>query len=220
MTNFIDDLEWRYTTKAYDPTKKISDEDFNFILKSLDLAPSSINSQPTRYFIASSQESINRIAESANAPAYEYNRAKISKASHVIVFTSKVDYTKDDITKLVKLEQDSNRLPFGSVDELSTRYAGVVEVKGKQPNGVPVWLSKQAYISLGVLISAAATLRIDSTIIGGIDFDILSDSLDLSSKGLAVDLVVSLGYRSPDDLNTPDKTKKSRLPMSERFFTL
>ncbi len=40
----------RYTTKAYDPSKKIPAEQFERLLEILRLAPSSINIQPWHFF--------------------------------------------------------------------------------------------------------------------------------------------------------------------------
>lgn len=39
-------LQERHTTKKYDASRKISDADFDLLLESLRLAPSSVNSQP------------------------------------------------------------------------------------------------------------------------------------------------------------------------------
>lgn len=45
-------LQERHTTKKYDASRKISDADFDLLLESLRLAPSSVNSQPWEFFIA------------------------------------------------------------------------------------------------------------------------------------------------------------------------
>ncbi|MEG0929948.1 nitroreductase family protein, partial [Algoriella sp.] len=39
--NLIENLEWRHATKAYDPTKKVSEKDLNEILEAVRLAPTS-----------------------------------------------------------------------------------------------------------------------------------------------------------------------------------
>lgn len=53
----------RYTTKAYDATKKIPQEQFERLLEILRLAPSSINIQPWHFFIADHQTAKERIAK-------------------------------------------------------------------------------------------------------------------------------------------------------------
>ena len=42
----------RYTTKAYDPNRKIPHEQFTRLLEILRLTPSSINIKPWHFFIA------------------------------------------------------------------------------------------------------------------------------------------------------------------------
>lgn len=39
--SLIEDLNWRHAVKAYDPTKKVSEEDLNKILEAARLAPTS-----------------------------------------------------------------------------------------------------------------------------------------------------------------------------------
>jgi nitroreductase len=41
MTKIIDSLNWRYATKSFDITKKVSEEDLNIIIDAFRLTPSS-----------------------------------------------------------------------------------------------------------------------------------------------------------------------------------
>jgi len=41
MTKIIDSLNWRYATKSFDTTKKVSEEDLNTIIEAFRLTPSS-----------------------------------------------------------------------------------------------------------------------------------------------------------------------------------
>lgn len=52
----------RYTTKAYDPNRKIPSEQITRLLEVLRLTPSSINIQPWHFFIADHQIAKERIA--------------------------------------------------------------------------------------------------------------------------------------------------------------
>lgn len=54
----------RYSTKSFDPAKKISDEVMNSIKTLLRYSPSSVNIQPWHFIIAASEEGKNRIAKS------------------------------------------------------------------------------------------------------------------------------------------------------------
>ena len=56
MTDMLDIVRQRYTTKHYDETKRISDEDFGKLAEVLRLSPSSVNSQPWHWFVADTDE--------------------------------------------------------------------------------------------------------------------------------------------------------------------
>ena len=51
--SLIEDLNWRYATKKYNPTKKISEENLNKILEAARLAPTSSGLQPFRILVVS-----------------------------------------------------------------------------------------------------------------------------------------------------------------------
>lgn len=54
--NFLEIAQTRYTTKVYDPTKKVSDSDIETLKEILRLTPSSINSQPWHFTFISNEE--------------------------------------------------------------------------------------------------------------------------------------------------------------------
>ena len=56
-------LNWRYSTKEFDPNKKISKEDFEQVKALLRMSPSSTNLQPWHFIIASTEEGKKRIAK-------------------------------------------------------------------------------------------------------------------------------------------------------------
>ena len=54
--SLIEDLQWRHAVKAYDSTKKVSEEDLNKILEAARLAPTSSGLQPFRVIVVENQE--------------------------------------------------------------------------------------------------------------------------------------------------------------------
>ncbi len=48
-------LKWRYATKVFDPTKKISAENFLILEDSLHLAPSSYGLQPWKFIVVENE---------------------------------------------------------------------------------------------------------------------------------------------------------------------
>lgn len=78
----------RHSTKAFDASKKLTPEQAEQIKTLLQYSPSSTNSQPWHFIVASTEEGKARVAKSA-AGNYVFNERKILDASHVVVFCAK-----------------------------------------------------------------------------------------------------------------------------------
>ena len=78
------------------------------------------------------------------------------------------------------------------------------------PQGLFRYASNQAFIALGCITVAAASLGIDSTILGGLDFELLDQICGFKEKGERSVVGIALGYRAENDSNA--KRPKSRLP--------
>ncbi len=61
--HILDALRFRHTTKEFDPSKKISDEDFNFILEAGRLSPSSVGYEPWKFLIVQNHELRDKLKE-------------------------------------------------------------------------------------------------------------------------------------------------------------
>ncbi|MFP4065744.1 MAG: nitroreductase family protein, partial [Bacteroidales bacterium] len=61
------------------------------------------------------------------------------------------------------------------------------------------WAARQAYISLGFLLSAAAIEGLDACPMEGFSNEQFDKILGLKEKGLSSLAMMALGYRSPDD---------------------
>ena len=55
MNKNIENLNWRYATKAFDVSKKISNEDLETIIEAFRLTPSSLGLQPWKLVIVQNQ---------------------------------------------------------------------------------------------------------------------------------------------------------------------
>lgn len=104
-----DALHWRYSTKSFDPTKKISAADFAQLQEVLQFSPSSINLQPWHFVIADDDAGKARIAKGAEAENYRYNAAKITNASHVIVVCAKVIADEAHLQAVLDQEEADGR---------------------------------------------------------------------------------------------------------------
>lgn len=183
--SFIELAQTRYTTKVYDPTKKISDEQIEQLAEILRLTPSSVNSQPWQFVIISDENIKERLANASMGG----NVARIKQASHLVVFRG--------------LKDGSN---FNA-------YGGASLGKDKDAN-VRAWIGHQVYISLGFFLAGCADMGIDSTAMEGIAPDEYDKILNIGNDYETL-FAVAIGYRSSDDRNQPNKRPKTRKPKEE-----
>ncbi len=191
MKNILESLNWRYATKKFDETKKLSAEQIQTIEEVLRLTPSSFGLQPWKFVILENQE----IKESL--VAHSYGQAQVSQASHLIVLcrpntldASLVEnYIADTITAT------------GAPAEVLQGYKDMMLgfVTNMPQSAMEVWAEKQIYIALGNIMTALATLEIDACPMEGfskVDYDRI---LGLQEKGLSSVVILPIGYRSADD---------------------
>lgn len=203
----------RYSTKSFDPAKKISDEAMNSIKTLLRYSPSSVNIQPWHFIIAASEEGKNRIAASTR-PGFEFNTAKITDASHVVLLCAKTDVDEAYMNSVLEQEDKDGR--YATPEHKAMNNNGrtfFVNLHKETLGDLPHWAAKQVFLNMGTLLLGASALGVDAVPMEGMDFDTLDTEFGLSAKGLAPVAVVSLGYRKEDDFNAA--LPKSRLPEAQ-----
>ena len=208
----------RYTTKAYDPIRKIPQEQITRLLEILRLTPSSINIQPWHFFIADNQAAKERIAK-ALVGKYAYNAPKVLESSHTILFCTKADISEQHLDNLLTQDDISGRFKDSTAKQgQKDSRAGYVNYYRNEKGDIQRWAENQTFIALGQILLAAGIEGIDATPMGGFDEQILSEELHLKEKGLIPSVLLTLGYRSENDFNA--KLPKSRLSKEEIFTQL
>ena len=206
----------RYTTKAYDPIRKIPKEQVARLLEILRLTPSSINIQPWHFFIADNQAAKQRIAK-ALVGKYAYNAPTVLDSSHTILFCTKADISEQHLDNLLTQDDISGRFKDEKAKQgQKESRAGYVNYYRNEKGDIQRWAENQTFIALGQILLAAGIEGIDATPIGGFDEQIINDELQLTEKGLVPSVLLTLGYRSENDFNA--QLPKSRLD-KEQIFT-
>lgn len=212
-------VQERYTTKVFNPSFRLSEEQIEEIKTLLQYCPSSTNSQPWHFIITGSEEGKERIAKAAAAGRYEVNMPKIKDASHVIVLCSRSYIDDSYLHSLLENEEHDGR--FASDDAKNTQKGTrlfYTDMHRYEQKDVQHWIEKQIYIALGTLLLGAATLGIDACPMEGFDPVILNRELNLREKGFTASLIVSLGRHAENDFNR--KLPKSRWPQQTVFTEL
>ena len=93
----IEQLQWRYATKAMDPSKPVPADAVERILEAARLAPTSSGLQPFEVVVVTSKEVRERIKPIA------WNQAQITDGSHLLVFAAWDNYTAERINHMFDL---------------------------------------------------------------------------------------------------------------------
>jgi nitroreductase/dihydropteridine reductase len=119
--NLASIVHHRHATKAFDPSRKISAEAAAQLEDLLRFAPSSINSQPWHFVIASSEEGKARIAKATQGVS-AYNTPKILNASHVVVFCARQNFDDSHFAAVIDQEEADGR--FAGPDAKAAQLKG------------------------------------------------------------------------------------------------
>jgi len=203
----------RYSTKAFDASRIINENDINEVKNLLRLSPSSTNAQPWHFVIASTDAAKKRIAKST-AGFYTFNENKVLDASHVVVFCAKTDIDENYLKQVLKKEQEDGR--FNGMEAMNGMHQGrsyFVNMHRFDFKDIKHWMEKQVYLNVGNFLLGVSALNIDAVPIEGFDAKILDEALGLRERGYTSLVIVPIGYRSQEDFNAI--LPKSRLSFND-----
>lgn len=210
MNTFLENQNWRYATKKFDATKKISNEDLQLLKEAIQLSTSSYGLQPYKVLIIENPE----IREQLKP--FSWNQTQITDASHLFVFTNFVDIKEEHIDSYMNNMAQTRGL---NIEDLKG-YSDFMKSKlVPLSNDIKsIWTSKQTYLALGNLLNAAAELKIDVTPMEGFEPEKYNEILGLDKLGLNASLVATIGYRHEEDAT--QHYPKVRKPLDELFVTI
>lgn len=205
MSNLIDDLNWRYATKEFDSSKKISNSDFNVLAESLRLSPSSFGLQPWKFVLVENEQIRQSLV------GHSWNQKQVVDASHLFVLArvndlgdSLVDNYLEDMIKT----RGGSREDLKGFEDMMKGFLANMNDDQKSH-----WANLQIYIALGQLMTTAAHMRIDACPMEGFSKAEYDKILGLQEKGLSSVVVCPVGYRKESDKYAT--APKVRFPMDE-----
>lgn len=191
-------LRWRYATKQFDSTRTIDPQTWHALEEALVLAPSSFGIQPWRFFVVTDPELKQRLA------AVSWGQAQLIQASHVVVFARKNPITSEDVHFHLERTAEIQGIPVENLRGFGRAIEGFLQ-NPPYPLDPSEWATRQTYIALGVFLTAAALLGIDTSPMEGMDPAAYDTILGIEGSGYETVTVCPAGYRHPED-------KYARLP--------
>jgi len=186
-------LNWRYATKKFDNTKKVSDADIALIEEATRLSASSYGFQPYTLLKIEDPEIRKQLQP------LSWSQSQIIDASHLYVFCSYLDFTDQMVDQYVQKKAATQNIPIDKLEGYTAFMKG--KLKEKSKSEMPHWTAKQTYIALANMLAACAELNIDSCPIEGFEADQYDTILNLNEQGLTATVVMTLGYHAQEDHN-------------------
>ena len=199
----IDRLNWRYATKKMNPDKVVAEDKVERILEAVRLAPTSSGLQQFEVIVVTNKDLRAKIR------AIAWDQAQVTDASHLVVFAAWDNYTADRINGMFDLVNDERGFRNEGWEAYRQMLLNTYPQRDAQTNFEHA--ARQAYVGLGIALTAAAFEEVDATPMEGFDPAALDEILDLRARGLRSVVMMPLGYRA-DEGDWLVNLKKVRRP--------
>ena len=203
----LDILNFRHACKEFDSSKKISDSDFEIILKGGQLSPSSMGIEPWKFLVIQNESLREELATVSWG-----GKKQIPSCSHLVILLSRMPKElKHDSSYIHHLLTEVKQMPQEAVEN----FKGVVKMieDTRFQNNDQALLNYsclQTYIAAANMMTVSAMQQIDSCAMGGYDQKAVEEILIkhnlLDKDEFYLTLMVAFGYR----INEPTpKTRQS-----------
>ena len=188
----LDALEWRYATKAFDPSRRIPSDTWQTLESALVLTASSYGLQPWKFLV------ITDPALRAQLRPHSWNQPQITDCSHLVVLLKKRAILAADADRLIQATATARGIDT-SVLEAYRQMIQVDLIDGPRSQAIGQWSANQVYIALGNLLTSAALLEVDTCAIEGFSPTEYDRILKLEDSEYQSCVVCACGYRSAED---------------------
>ncbi len=202
-------LRWRYATKQFDPTRRISAADWSTLEEALLLSPSSGGLQPWGFFVIDDPATREKLLTAS------FGQTKVVEASHLVVFAARTNFGEADVDAHIARTAEVRGVSVESMKEFREMLVGGI-VSSMDDAARLAWAGRQVGIALGNFLASAALLGIDACPMEGFlpaEYDAI---LGLKEKGYTSLAICTLGYRASTDAYA--KLAKVRFPKEKIIF--
>ncbi len=185
---FLNVMDFRHACKVFDDTKKIPEEQLNYILEVARKSPSSFGMEPWKFLVIQNQEMKEKIKPVC------WDQLQITTCSDLVIILARIEDVK--VESGIPLKRFTRRpMPKEKVDFYIQLYAEHLKDTLSTDENIYSWTSKQCYIAIGNMMTAAAAIGIDSCPIEGFEKEKLEKILQLDTTKYQVAMLLPFGYR-------------------------
>ena len=187
----IDQLQWRYATKKFDETLLLSKEKIATLKEAFNLTATSYGLQPVKLVILSNKELQCQLVP------HTMNQQQVAQASHVLIFCIEKQIDQAYIASYFNRVQGIRQTPDRVLQPFKQFLINDFEKLNQ--NQIELWAMKQAYLTMGNLLTVCAVEHIDACPMEGFDPEQYDQLLELNKRNLKSVLVMPVGHRAADD---------------------
>ncbi|MEN8727003.1 MAG: NAD(P)H-dependent oxidoreductase [Sulfurovum sp.] len=202
QNDFSKAMDFRHACKAFDESKKISDEEMHYILEAGRKSPSSFGMEAWKFLVITNEEL------KAKLRPFCWDQVQITSCSHLVIVLAGIENAKVE-SGMPKKRFTRRDMPQETLDFYMDTYAKHLEKTLSTDENIYAWTAKQSYIALGNMMTAAAFIGIDSCPIEGFEKENVEEVLGLDTTKYQLAVVVPFGYR----IN--EQSSQLRLPFDE-----
>ncbi len=203
MTNdFTKAMDFRHACKVFDDTKKIPDEEINFILEAGRKSPSSFGMEAWKFLVIT-----NEALKAKLRPAC-WDQVQVTSCSHLVIVLAGIESVKVE-SGIPKKRFSRREMPQETLDFYMELYAGHLQKVLSSDENIYAWTAKQTAIAAANMMTAAAYIGVDSCPIEGFDKAQLEAILGLDTSKYQLSIVLPFGYR------IDEQSTQLRLPFDE-----
>lgn len=203
--NIIEQLNWRYATKSFNAEKQISKDDIKTITEAFSLTATSYGLQPLKLIVIEDK------ALQEQLIPLSFNQKQVGEASHLLVFCIETKMDANFISSYFARVKAIRDTPDDILNPFKTFL--IEDFKNKTQEQKETWAVKQAYLTMGNLLTVCALKNIDACPMEGFLPEKYDEILELEKRNLKSVLVMPIGYRADDDYMS--KLKKVRKPIED-----
>lgn len=194
----LEAFNFRHACKLYDETRKVSDEEFDFIMETARLSPSSFGFEPWKFLVVQDMELREKLREHSWG-----GQGQFPTASHlVVILARKAHFMKHDSDYIEHIMADIHHIPDEPRNTRRRKYEIFLKSDFHLLEGERLmfeWACRQTYIALGNMLTAAAMIGIDSCPHEGYVADeiekVMSQHFGINTDHYGVSCMVTFGYR-------------------------
>ncbi|AXH12102.1 NAD(P)H-dependent oxidoreductase [Halarcobacter bivalviorum] len=185
---FMEAMDFRHACKIFDETKKISNEELEYILEAGRKSCSSFGMEPWKFLVITNNELREKLKKVC------WDQPQVTTCSHLVIILAAIEDVKPE-SGVPRKKFGRRDMPQEKYDFYLNLYAEHLKETLSTDENIYAWTSKQSYIAASNMMTAAAVRGIDSCPIEGFEKENVEKILELDTSKYQLSLVLPFGYR-------------------------